>query len=269
MLPDRIQHAAECIQRFCEHARSHGSEKILAVATECVRRAENRRVFLDTVMQASGIDVEVINPERESTLARKGVQAVMPGQAGEEIIIDIGGGTTDFSFISSGCFLKSASLPMGVIEPAERYMLTDPPSETEVMAMRTWADSVITTHRNRFPERTSAHPAAIIATAGTATTLAAMDLELKEYKPARVNGHTLSLDAIQDLLAAMVRISLAKRKLMAGLEPGRAQVIIPGTLILMQLMRYFGCTSCTISDAGLLEGIITDYASLKKLIEKT
>jgi exopolyphosphatase/guanosine-5'-triphosphate,3'-diphosphate pyrophosphatase len=239
------------------------------VATECVRRAENSRLFLDTVMQAAGIEPKVITAKHEADLARKGIQAAIPDLHSETILIDIGGGSTDFSFISSGRLLTSAGLPMGVIEPAEKFMLTDPPSETELKSMQSWAESMIAAHTRLFPKSESPHPASIIATAGTATTLAAMDLELIDYDPARVNGYVLSLDALNKLLEAMVSVPLVQRRRMPGLEPGRALVIIPGALILKQLMRHFGTTACTVSDAGLLEGIILNHASLKKLIEKT
>ena len=147
-------------------------------------------------------------------------------------------------------------------------MHTDPPDNAEIEAIRTWADSLITAHSDILPLSKSGIPPAIIATAGTATSLAAMNLKLRDYAPARINGHVLSHMTIDALLQTMLKLSSAQRATLPGLEPGRSAVIIPGTLILLQLLQYFGSTACTVSDSGLLEGIIIQHESLKKIIEK-
>ena len=74
--------------------------------------------------------------------------------------------------------------------------------------------------------------------------------------------------AINALLHTMLTLPAAQRATLPGLEPGRSAVIIPGTLILLQLLEYFNSTACAISDSGLLEGIVIRHASLKKIIEK-
>jgi exopolyphosphatase/guanosine-5'-triphosphate,3'-diphosphate pyrophosphatase len=268
LLPDRIEHAAACIQRFCARAREHNAEEILSVATACVRQARNRLDFTSRVRQSSGISPAIISGHQEAELSRAGVQAVLPAEEGNSVIIDIGGGSTELSFITKGQFTTSLSLPMGVIAPAEQYMHTDPPADVEIAAIRTWAGSLITAHEEQLPLPQSASPPAIIATAGTATSLAAMDLKLLDYLPARINGHVLSCRTINALLQTMLTLPAAQRATLAGLEPGRSAVIIPGALILLQLLQYFGSTACTVSDSGLLEGIIIQHASLKKIIEK-
>jgi len=268
LLPHRIEHAAACIQRFCARARAHNVQEILAVATACVRQARNRLDFTSRVRQSSGITPAIISGQQEAELSRAGVQAAIPGEAGDSVIIDIGGGSTELSFISSGQFMTSLSLPMGVIAPAEQFIHTDPPANAEIEAIHTWAGALIAAHREQLPLPKSGIPPVIIATAGTATSLAAMDLKLLDYIPSRINGHVLSRMAINALLHTMLTLSAAQRATLPGLEPGRSAVIIPGTLILLQLLEYFNSTSCAISDAGLLEGIVIQHASLKKIIEK-
>jgi len=205
LLPDRIEHATACIRRFCEHAHARGAEEILAVATACVRQARNRLDFITHVSQTAEIVPDIINEERESNLSCAGVQAIMPTHADDTVIIDIGGGSTEFSFLTSGCLKSSCSLPLGVIEPAERFMLTDPPTKKEIETLRTWVQSIVTSHAAKLPLLNSGSPPAIIATAGTATTLAAMNLKLHDYIPARINGYQLSLKTINSLLNTMIR----------------------------------------------------------------
>jgi len=267
--PDRIEHAAACIHRFCGRARTQGADIILAVATACVRQARNRRAFLDSVQQTCGLVPEVIDGRREALLASAGVQAAIDCTADSSVIIDIGGGSTELSFLASGLFQKSLSLPLGVIAPTELFLRADPPSQTDSAAMRSWIQKKLTC-LPAHTGQTSCRPAPVlIATAGTATTLAAMDLGLDIYLPARINGHILSQAAISRLFDDMIAKPLHLRCRLPGLEPGRAAVIIPGCLILQHLMQYFGTDTCTASDAGLLEGSIIEHAALKKIIEKT
>lgn len=268
LLPNRIEHAAACIQRFCARARAHNVHEILAVATACVRQAQNRLDFTSRVRQASGISPAIISGQLEAELSRAGVQAVIPTDADDTVIIDIGGGSTELNFITSGQFKTSLSLPLGAITPSEQFMHTDPPTNAEIEAMLTWAGSLISSYTDQLPLPQSGIPPVIIATAGTATSLAAMDLKMRDYLPARINGHLLSRATINDLLETMLKLSAAQRSTLPGLEPGRAAVIIPGTMILLQLLQYFGSVTCAVSDAGLLEGIVIQHASLKKIIEK-
>jgi exopolyphosphatase/guanosine-5'-triphosphate,3'-diphosphate pyrophosphatase len=268
LLPEKIEQASACIERFCKHARSQGAGEILAVATASVRKAKNRLDFIDQIRETSGIAAAIIDEQQEAEFSRLGVLAVIPGQTGHSIIIDIGGGSTEFSFLHSGILMSCCSLPMGVIEPAERCMRADPLIDAEIKALRTWVASMVSSHAALFPRPEPGIVPAVIATAGTATTLAAMDQQLSDYTPARINGYHLSLDSINNLLDTMLRLPREQRAAMAGLETGRATVIVPGALILGHLLQYFGCAGCTISDAGLLEGIIIRHAALKKIIEK-
>jgi len=269
LLPDKIEQATACIKRFCEYARARDAEEILPVATACVRQAQNRQDFITRVSRACGSVPKIANEQQEADLSRAGVQAVMPTNCDETIIIDIGGGSTEFNFLSSGNLKNSFSMPLGVIKPAEDFIHTDPPTKNQIENLRSWADSMIASHAAHLPLPESKTPPAIIVTAGTATTLAAMDLKLQNYKPSRINGYILSLEAINNLLNTMLKLPRAQRAKMSGLEPERADVILPGALILQLLLLHFKCDSCVVSDAGLLEGIVIQHASLKKIIEKT
>jgi len=267
--PDRIEQAAACIGRFCAHARAAGAGDVIAMATACVRLARNRQAFIENVQQHSGILPSVIPEEREAQLSLTGVLAVVHPEDESAIIMDIGGGSTELSFLNGGIFQGSTSLPLGAIEPAERFMHTDPPADTELMAIRAWVDGVIGACPMLFEGPPKPVLPRILATAGTATTLAAMDLELHDYQPARINHHVLTVATLDTLLRRMTCLPLKQRARLTGLEPGRARVIIPGTLILQRMLQHFNADCCTVSDAGLLEGILIQHAGLKKIIEKT
>jgi exopolyphosphatase/guanosine-5'-triphosphate,3'-diphosphate pyrophosphatase len=95
-----------------------------------------------------------------------------------------------------------------------------------------------------------------VATAGTPATLAVLDLGLAAYEPARVHGHRLTADAIARLTIELARISVAERARMPGLEPGRADVIVPGAVVLAAALAGLGLAAATVSDAGLREGVL-------------
>jgi len=264
LLPEKIELAAACITRFCERARKHGALDVRAVATACVRQAANRKAFLNRVKQACGIVPVVITGEQEAQLALAGVQLVIPTHS-ESIIVDIGGGSTELCFLRQGRLQKSISLPLGVIEPTELFLRTDPPAAADIADVRVWTIEKLACGIGPQASQTDAAVPEIIATAGTATTLAAMDLKLRDYQPERINAHRLSFAAVNSLLHTMIRLSCKQRSALTGLEPGRERVIIPGTVILQCLMQHFGAASCTVSDAGLLEGILIEYCRIKKI----
>jgi len=266
--PDKIELSLACIKRFCERARAMKADSIMAVATACVRQAKNKQDFITRVQQTCGILPEIIDGKHEAHLSRAGVLAALPALDSTQVIVDIGGGSTELSFLASGYFKQSCCLKCGVIEPTEQFLHTNPPGSLEIEAVKAWIHAGFSSGRMQNPfSKLDALPV-IIATAGTATTLAAMDLKLCNYEPARINGHQLSCTTINALLQNMLKLPLKMRSELAGLERGRAEVIIPGALILQHVLHSFGCTSCTICDSGLLEGIIIQHASLKKIIEK-
>jgi exopolyphosphatase/guanosine-5'-triphosphate,3'-diphosphate pyrophosphatase len=263
--PDKIEQSVTCIQHFCERAREKKTDTILAVATACVRLAENKRDFIKRVEQTCRIVPKIIDGQQEAELSRAGVLAVLPYIDETIVIVDIGGGSTELSFLASGIFKSSCSLALGVIAPSERFMHTNPPNSTEIDTIRTWIQAGLSPAAIKEPFV----PAAIIATAGTATTLAAINLKLHDYEPVKINGHKLSRSAINTMLQIMIALPLEQRVKLPGLESGRAEVIIPGAMILKQILNYFHCDTCTICDSGLLEGIVLQHASLGKIVEKT
>ncbi len=267
--PDRIEQAAACMQLFYERARRQDAGEILAVATACVRQARNQRTFLERVQGACGHMPDVLDGRREAWLACCGVLGSIKCPAPSSVIIDIGGGSTELAAVAYGSFQHSVSLPIGVIAASERFMRSDPPSEEDIAALREWIQHKLTDLAAHYSQTFRNAGSALIATAGTATTLAAMDLRLGSYLPDLINGHVLTGAAISALLDDMVSKPLVQRSLMPGLEPGRAAVIIAGAMILQQLMLFFKSADCTVSDSGLLEGIILDHASIKRIIEKS
>ncbi|HTU03900.1 MAG TPA: hypothetical protein VMG58_18845, partial [Candidatus Sulfotelmatobacter sp.] len=102
----------------------------------------------------------------------------------------------------------------------------------------------------------------LVGTAGTITTLAAVDLELQQYDPIRVNGHRLSRDRVAGILECLAALPLAERRHVAGVEPGRADVIVAGVTVCLRAVEIFGFEELTVSDGGLREGVLLDALKL-------
>lgn len=264
---ERIEQAADCIAAFCGLARAAGTADIHAAATACVRHARNRQQFLERVYAKAGICPEVLSASREALLSRSGILAAVNPASASALLIDIGGGSTEVSLVRDGTCEACASLGLGVLEPAERFMRHDPPSRTAITAMQHF----IRGRLQGLPAAGIKYPLTpapvLIATAGTATTLAAMDQQMLTYLPGRINGYRLESASIDRLLATMLDLPLSRRAGLPGLEEGRAAVIVPGALILRQLLECFRAGHCIVSDAGLLEGILVEHARLEKIIE--
>ncbi|MFQ5814758.1 MAG: hypothetical protein ACE5I2_16390, partial [Anaerolineae bacterium] len=169
------------------------------------------------------------------------------------LIVDIGGGSTEFIFFAEGGVTRYLSLPIGVVKLTETYLKHDPPLPAELEA----AAASIRERLLQLPPSLHHPPGAtLVGTAGTPTTLASIDLGLMTYDPDRVTGHRLSRGRIQALLDNLRVLPLAERQQIVGLESDRADVIVAGTLLTREIMALFDFDELTVSDGGLREGIL-------------
>ncbi len=254
-----IKRAADCISFFVRKACEYKSEAITAVATACVRNASNTPLFLKHVKNRAGITPFVISGTQEAFLVSRAVETVISKSAYPRLIVDIGGGSTELVFALNRKEISFESLPLGVISLAERHLKHDPPEENELKKMKSEIVNGLKKSSSIIDiTDTKMH---LSGTAGTLTTLAAMDMKLTEYLPDRINGHILSFEAVRKILLKMLRLHSSKRALLPGLEKGREIVIVAGNLLLLELMKTIKKNSITVSDSGLLEGIIIEKTS--------
>lgn len=263
VLPDRrlredaMRRAIHCIATFADTARRYNAACIHAVATACVRNAPNAAVFLRRVQTASGLRPRVITGREEACLTLAGVQSVCPPGSGPAVVVDIGGGSTEFVLLENGSPRCEESLPLGVVALAESLPPGDPPPDPAIVTLSARIGAVIESESRVLQACAQLpSPPALIATAGTATTLAAMDCRMTAYEPERINGHCITRATLERMRDRMCRLPQTERARLPGLEPERAQVIIPGTVLLLEIMQRCRCRECMVSDAGLLEGVL-------------
>lgn len=245
---------AAVVTAYVARAQALGVAGVRIVATSAVREAANGRAFAASLEAATGRRVEIVSGDDEARLTCRGVSRGLGGLPGPTLIVDIGGGSTEYVLARDGVAIAAVSLRLGVVALAERFPFPERVEWGRYGALvRHVADRLA---RELPPELAAGPPARLVGTAGTPTTLAALDLELAHYDAGRVQGHVLRRSAIDRLLARLGALSVPARAALPCLEPGRADVIIPGIAIVQATMDRVGADQLVVSDWGLREGIL-------------
>jgi exopolyphosphatase/guanosine-5'-triphosphate,3'-diphosphate pyrophosphatase len=244
------------VKAYVERATGLGAGNIRIVATSAVREAANGLEFAAAVERATGRRVDVVSGEVEARLTLLGVRHGLGRLAGPVLTFDIGGGSTEY-VLSEGDVVRSAiSLRLGVVPLAERFPF---PGVVPRAQYRELHDEVRRRLEHELPEAIrTAEVAHLVGTAGTVTALAALDLGLVRYDPDRVQGYVLRRATIERLLDRLCALTVAERAALPCLEPGRADLIIPGTAIVMATLDQVGVGELRVSDYGLREGVLVD-----------
>lgn len=253
-----IRDAINCISSFKNIADKYGAETIFAASTACVREASNSNDFIESVYNNTAITPAILSGEQEALLTLKGVQSVT-SHSNNSLVIDIGGGSTEFIITRNNKIIISESIKLGVVSLAERFLYNDPPLPEELALINSEIKKILLSGSKSIKESINKNSVPdLIGTAGTITTLAAMDMKMKIYDPDIINGHVLKIKTIESLFEKLLKIPSTERNCITGLEKGREIVIIPGILILTSIMNLIGLEKLTLSDSGLLEGILLD-----------
>jgi exopolyphosphatase/guanosine-5'-triphosphate,3'-diphosphate pyrophosphatase len=247
---------AHAVATYVERARGLGATRLRIVATSAVREADNGRDFARGLETRTGVKVDVVDGDDEARLTVRGVLDGLGRPRGTLLVFDIGGGSTEYTLAHDGVVEASVSLNLGVVPLAERFPF---PRAVDAHRYRTLEASVAAQLAAELPSRIrGASVTHLVGTAGTVTTLAALDLSLATYEVDRVQGHRLTRAAVEGQLARLGALTVAERAALPCLEPGRADLIIPGTAIVLATMRLLGIAVLLVSDAGLREGMMAD-----------
>ena len=247
-----VERVHEALAGFRAAIDELGAGTVVGIATSAVRDAANGREFQEELAERFGVETRIISGGEEARLTFLGATSAREDRGEETMVLDIGGGSTEFVVGSPGAEPRfHASAALGSVRHSERHLHTDPPSEQELTAL---TGDVGTTVESEVPAGVRERVDAGIAVAGTATSLAAIDLELDPYDPERVHGYELTLDASGRILADLAAKTVAERRRTTGLHPDRAPTIVAGAVILVESMRAFGLAAMEISEADLLHG---------------
>ncbi|MBG6180346.1 exopolyphosphatase/guanosine-5'-triphosphate,3'-diphosphate pyrophosphatase [Arthrobacter sp. CAN_A1] len=220
-------------REYAKLIQQHGADRVRFVATSATRDAENREEFAAGIRELLGVSPEVVSGDEEAGLSFDGALSVLSpavADAGESLVlvVDLGGGSTEFVVGNAGGVVASRSMNMGCVRFTERYLASDPPTPGEIATMeaevrRLVAEAALDVPFSKVTE--------VIGVAGSITTITAHALGLPEYRSADIHGAELPQERVWDAASELLGMSRDRRADLPYMHPGRVDVIGAGALI--------------------------------------
>jgi len=256
--PDGEQRALEVLTRYRDQCRTLGVDEIIAVGTSAMRDAVNSGDVRARFREKLGIDIRVISGREEAAYSFLAVQRGLSLGAGEFVVIDIGGGSTEFICGSPSGLSLAISIDVGSVRLTERFLHSDPVKAAEVAPMI----AVIDQELARLPGRGIKADArrTLVGIAGSFTTLSAVEKRLARYSHGDVHGSSLDLAEVRRQVELFQNASVAERKKIAGMDPKRADVIFAGAWLIERIMKFFRAERVIVSDQGVRYGLLHEAA---------
>ncbi len=249
---EAIERVLAAVAGYREAIDRHQVAHTIAVATSAMRDAANGEDLREELQMRHGVDARTISGEEEARLTFLGATGARPPSTTRTLVIDIGGGSTEFVLGAAGTQPDfHVSTQAGSVRQTERHLKEDPPAQQHIADLALEVQLII---ENGVPDEVRRSAAAGIAVAGTATSLAAIDQALEPYDPSKVHGYVLGLGACERMLAMLAALPLGDRRALPGLHPDRAPTIVAGAAILVEAMRSFGLEAVETSEADILHG---------------
>ncbi|MDA8172601.1 MAG: hypothetical protein M0Z48_12325 [Nitrospiraceae bacterium] len=242
--PRSMERTLHALKRYRRMLSSYRLSGLRAVGTSALREAANAGSFVERVLKETGIRLETITHDEEARLSAKGVMGFL--DLPRAFILDIGGGSTEWMLTEDETLLRSGSVPVGVVKLAGK--------NKDAMQGEIGAAAL------RLKESVWPLPAGVsfVITGGTASTGASIDLGLARYEHEKVHGHEIGFERLLEIYRLLASLPLEKRRRVAGLEPDRADLIIPGLGLIIKIMGALGLNRVIASDTGLPEGLILE-----------
>ena len=254
--PDAIARTLTAVDKFAAEIAKRGVEKIRFCATSATRDATNRHLFVDGVRERLGIELEVISGDEEAALSFAGAIKDLDPSNGPFLVVDIGGGSTEFVFGTS-TVEAARSVNIGCVRMTERHISSDPATPEQIELARTDIQAAIAQAAAVVPITKAK---TLVAVAGTATTVAAAALELPEYDRYAIHLSRISAKQTHDAATMFATKSREQRLLLGYMHPGRVDVIAAGSLVLSEIMKATGATEFVASESDILDGMAFSLA---------
>ena len=251
---DRAHVTLRLFKRFCDSTRV---DLIIATATSAVREARNGAEFVRQVETDLGLPLRVLDGEKEAYYGVLGALNEVP--LAEGYVIDIGGGSMQLSRVRDRRFRQGASLPLGALALSERFVRDDPPAAAELEAVRGEIVAQLATIGWAAERKKKNGPAALVALGGTARNMAGMAAARGAYPLSTLHGFALTRDDLDENIRLLSSLPLSQRESLPGLHSDRADIILPGALVLRAVMDQLQTEQATISVNGLREGLFFEY----------
>ncbi len=254
---EAIARTVAVLEEYREVLDRHGVKRVRMTATSAARDAANRDDFFAAATAAVGVTPELLGGEEEARLSFLGATSDLDAEDGPFLVVDIGGGSTEFAVGRSepdGVL----STDIGCVRLTEKFLHSDPPAPEELSQ----AFDVVRIH---LEDVTRVIPSVadvrrFVGLAGTVTTMAAVELGLATYDRDRIHHFVLTRAAAEDVFRTLATENRRQRLYNPGLEAARADVIVGGAIIVTAIMRYFEFDECLVSEADILDGLVLSLA---------
>jgi exopolyphosphatase/guanosine-5'-triphosphate,3'-diphosphate pyrophosphatase len=247
--PEALERTLRVLERYVRRARALGAGRIRVGATSAARDAENRDLVKE-VERIAGEPPEILTGEREGALSFLGATAGLDAKP-PILVFDIGGGSTEL-VVGDGEARAMVSVDLGSVRAHERVAPADPPTPEDLARLDALVDEGLAEAEAALPVGEVATP---IGVAGTTTTVQALALGLERYDPDRIHGSELTLPAAEQVAARLAGMTVAERAALPVMAPGREDVIVAGTRILVGILRRWGFERCLVSERDILDGL--------------
>jgi len=256
--PDAVRRTLDCLGAYAKELERAEAQSLAVVGTSALRDAEGSEAFLAQAERLLGTRPRILSGPEEAELSFRGAVSGLHF-VGSATVFDVGGGSTEIIAgnvdVGSALVKCKESIDIGAVRLHERYVRRDPISLEELVALRKEI-------RRCLPDVKPYRNSTVIGVAGTVTTLFAMARQLEPYDGARVHGATLSRSEVEHWLFALQQRNLDERRLIPGLEPRRADVILAGAAIVLEIFDWLELDSISVSDRGLRWGLVEKAAAL-------
>ncbi len=249
--PDAIDRTLAAVEKFAGLIKSKGVEKVRFCATSATRDASNRELFTDGVKKILGVDVEVIPGEEEARLSFIGATKELSQNDGPFLVVDIGGGSTEFVFGNESVD-SAKSVNIGCVRMSERHLIDQPPSMAQISQAIIDIDIAIAQAAAIVP---ISEAKTLVAVAGTATTVAAAALKLEQYDRYLIHLSRIPARSVYQVAGMFQSMDKDQIASLGYMHPGRVDVITSGALILSRIMAATGASEFVASESDILDGI--------------
>lgn len=262
-----MQRTLEALRECAKTVAVHTNLRIGCIATQACRVASNGPAFLEQVRRETGFAFRIVSAEEEARLALRGCAALIDTRADVALVVDVGGGSTEIVFVDAASardahatVLSWASLPIGVVELAERMPETNPPRDWYEAMRADVAQSLNTAgaQSQRIRDAFAAGRAHILGTSGAVSSLAGVHLKLDRYQRSKVDGLWMQRADLTEVATTLLTMGAAGRAANACIGPDRTDLVLPGCAILEAICDRWPAERIRVADRGLREGVLMD-----------
>ncbi len=254
--PDAIDNTIKVLRRFHRAVQDRAVDSVRVVATSAMRDARNSRAFMEWVRSATGWRVEIISGLEEARLIHLGLISSSRGNNGPVLMMDLGGGSCELTLSDKGSIRSTVSLPLGAVRLTNDFLHHDPPRKPELQRLKALVAREVT----RISERVMrAHPKVVIATSGTAESLAAACHTL--YKTKGPRAAAVSRAQMHNIAKKLSRLPIAERRKIQGIGPRRAEIIVAGAMVYAEILDRCRLAGFRFSPLGLRDGLLAQMVA--------